>query len=160
MAELWPSLLLTMQVKWPQSGEMVIINIVPLLETLPTALVMSALSWRQLNLGSVPQASLQTSKEWDTLMLTETWWTASGKTDKQRWNMEICDKYVGKECSAGWKQEDIWSAQPWASICYRLRIMAHGCPRGSQTKNHERHLMLSGETGSVSETIMRSEREA
>ncbi len=38
--------------------------------------------------------------------------------------------------------------------------MAHGCPRGSNTKNHERRLRLSGETGSISETIMRPESEA
>ena len=36
--------------------------------------------------------------------------------------------------------------------------MAHGCPRGSKTKNHEGRLTLSRETGSVSETIMRPER--
>lgn len=44
--------------------------------------------------------------------------------------------------------------------CYKIRIMANGCPKGSHTKNHERRLMLSGETGSVSETIMRPESEA
>lgn len=32
--------------------------------------------------------------------------------------------------------------------------MAHGCPKESKTKNHERCLMLSGETGSVSEEVM------
>lgn len=41
----------------------------------------------------------------------------------------------------------------------RTRIMVHGCLRGSKTKNPERHLVLSGDAGSGSEPIMRSERE-
>lgn len=42
---------------------------------------------------------------------------------------------------------------------YKTRIMIHGCLRGSKTKNPERHLMLSGDAGSGSEPIMRSESE-
>ncbi len=66
----------------------------------------------------------------------------------------------GEEDGAGQKQERMRGTQPWASVCYKIRIMANGCPRGSHTENHERRLMLSGEPGSFSETIMRPESEA
>lgn len=44
VAELWPSLLLTMQVKWPQKGVLVTIRVVPSLETVPTVLLMATCS--------------------------------------------------------------------------------------------------------------------
>lgn len=70
-----------MQVKWPQIGVVATNNVEPSAETLPTAPVTAALSWSQLKRGSVPQASPHTSAEWDTLMLTDTWCTASAETD-------------------------------------------------------------------------------
>lgn len=70
-------MLLTTHVKWPQSGVLVTTSVVPSLETLPTVVVTAAISWSQEKCGSVPQASPHTSEECDTLMLTETWCTAS-----------------------------------------------------------------------------------